>query len=52
VRRVIYHQLPQLRIWDEKIAIAPFCTFQQENHFFSYRREKAKKIQWSGIVSR
>lgn len=52
VRRVIYHQLQQLGIRDEQIAIAPFCTYQQEEHFFSYRREKAKKIQWSGIVSR
>jgi polyphenol oxidase len=52
VRRVIYHQVQQLGIRDEQIAIAPFCTYQQGDNFFSYRREKAKKIQWSGIVSR
>jgi YfiH family protein len=52
VRQVIYHQLQQLGISDGQIAIAPFCTYQQAEHFFSYRREKAKKIQWSGIVSR
>ncbi|MHC5822176.1 MAG: peptidoglycan editing factor PgeF, partial [Nostoc sp.] len=24
---------------------------QTPEHFFSYRREKEKKVQWSGIVS-
>ena len=35
----------------EQIAIAPYCTFQTPEHFFSYRREQQKKVQWSGIVS-
>jgi polyphenol oxidase len=52
VRRVIYHQLKQLGISDGQIAIAPFCTYQKPDNFFSYRRKKEKKIQWSGIVSR
>lgn len=52
VRRVIYYQLKQLGISDGQIAIAPFCTYQQPDNFFSYRREKVKKIQWSGIISR
>jgi polyphenol oxidase len=34
-----------------QISIAPHCTFQEPEYFFSYRREKLKKIQWSGIVS-
>jgi len=43
--------LEQLGISLEQIAIAPYCTFQTPEHFFSYRREREKKVQWSGIVS-
>ncbi|WP_422661988.1 peptidoglycan editing factor PgeF [Pannus brasiliensis] len=52
VRSILLHQLRQLGIDDDRIAIAPFCTYQQGDRFFSYRREREKKIQWSGIVSR
>jgi YfiH family protein len=52
VRRVNEIQLEQLGIQPEKIAIAPYCTYQVPEHFFSYRRNKLKKVQWSGIVSR
>lgn len=52
VRRVLLHQLRQLGIDDSRIALSPHCTYQQGDRFFSYRREKEKKIQWSGIVSR
>ncbi|WP_392535834.1 peptidoglycan editing factor PgeF [Nostoc sp. C117] len=52
VRRVNTLQLESLGITGEQIAIAPYCTFQTPEHFFSYRREKEKKVQWSGIVSR
>ncbi|MEH2074731.1 MAG: peptidoglycan editing factor PgeF [Nostoc sp.] len=51
VRRVNTLQLENLGISAEQIAIAPYCTFQTPEHFFSYRREKEKKVQWSGIVS-
>lgn len=51
VRRVNYLQLIELGIHPEQIAIAPHCTYQQPEYFFSYRRTKAKKVQWSGIVS-
>ncbi|WP_016950111.1 peptidoglycan editing factor PgeF [Anabaena sp. PCC 7108] len=51
VRRVNALQLEQLGISVEQIAIAPYCTFQTPEHFFSYRREREKKVQWSGIVS-
>ncbi|MEH2060190.1 MAG: peptidoglycan editing factor PgeF [Nostoc sp.] len=51
VRRVNSLQLENLGISAEQIAIAPYCTFQTPEHFFSYRREKEKKVQWSGIVS-
>jgi polyphenol oxidase len=51
VRRVIALQLEPLGIPAEQIAIAPHCTYQQPEHFFSYRRDGKKQVQWSGIVS-
>ena len=44
-------QLEQLGIDPEQIAIAPYCTFQCDELFFSYRRTGEKKVQWSGIVA-
>jgi polyphenol oxidase len=52
VRRVNALQMEMLGIDAQQIAIAPYCTFQTPDYFFSYRREKQKKVQWSGIVSR
>jgi YfiH family protein len=51
VRRVNALQLESLGISAEQVAIAPYCTYQTPEHFFSYRREQEKKVQWSGIVS-
>jgi YfiH family protein len=51
VPRVNQLQLEQLGIAPEQIAIAPYCTFEEKNLFFSYRRTGEKKVQWSGIVS-
>jgi polyphenol oxidase len=51
VRRVNYLQLINLGVRPEQIAIAPYCTFQQPEYFFSYRRTNEKKVQWSGIIS-
>lgn len=51
VRRVNTIQIQQLGISHEQIAIAPFCTYQQTEYFFSYRRSQQKKVQWSGIVT-
>jgi polyphenol oxidase len=51
IRRVNQIQLQQLGISNQQIAIAPYCTYQQPDYFFSYRRSKEKKVQWSGIVS-
>ena len=50
LRLVNVLQLKQLGISYEQIAIAPYCTYQQPDYFFSYRREKENKVQWSGIV--
>ncbi len=52
VRRVNALQLEQLGIGPEQVAIAPHCTYQDPDNFFSYRRSRQKKAQWSGIVSR
>lgn len=51
VRRVNALQLEQLGVGAEQVAIAPYCTYQTPEHFFSYRRDRQKKVQWSGIVS-
>lgn len=51
VRRINELQLNQMGINDSQIAISPHCTYQQPDYFFSYRRDRLKKVQWSGIVS-
>ncbi len=50
VRRISQLQLQQLGIKAQQISIAPYCTYQSPSHFFSYRRTREKKVQWSGIV--
>lgn len=52
VRRVIALQLEKLGILPEQVAIAPYCTYQNPDNFFSYRRDGLKKVQWSGIISK
>ena len=52
VRRVNALQLEKIGLHPDQIAIAPYCTYQDPERFFSYRRSKEKKVQWSGIVSR
>ncbi|MGB2924171.1 MAG: peptidoglycan editing factor PgeF [Limnothrix sp.] len=52
VRRVNQIQLEQLGLTADQVAIAPHCTYQDTENFFSYRRSNQKKVQWSGIVSR
>jgi len=52
VRRVNVLQLEPLGVRPEHISLAPHCTFQEPDRFFSYRRTREKKVQWSAIVSR
>ncbi len=52
VRRIIALQLENLGINPEQVAVSPHCTYSQPEHFFSYRRDKLKLVQWSGIVSK
>ena len=51
VRRINALQLEQLGLQPEQIAVAPYCTYQDPERFFSYRRDSRKQVQWSGIVS-
>ncbi|MEO1427656.1 MAG: peptidoglycan editing factor PgeF [Cyanobacteria bacterium J06632_19] len=51
VRQVSALQLEQLGISPEQISLAPYCTYQNPENFFSHRRAKEGKVQWSGIVS-
>ncbi|HLO47502.1 MAG TPA: peptidoglycan editing factor PgeF [Kamptonema sp.] len=51
VRRFNALQLEKLGIKPHQVAIAPYCTYSNPTHFFSYRRDQLKKVQWSGIVS-
>lgn len=51
VRQINQMQLVQMGLALEQIAIAPHCTYQEPERFFSYRRTHEKKVQWSGIIS-
>lgn len=51
VRLANQWQLEQLGLRPEQVAIAPHCTFQEGDRFFSYRRTGEKQVQWSGLVS-
>ena len=51
VRRINQIQLEQMGMAVEWIAIAPHCTYQEPDNFFSYRRTAEKRVQWAGIVS-
>jgi polyphenol oxidase len=51
VRQVNAIQMQQLGLEPEQIAIAPHCTYQDPERFFSYRRDSRRQVQWSGIVS-
>lgn len=51
VRRINQLQLEHLGLEPQQVAIAPHCTYQSPQDFFSYRRTKQKQVQWSGILS-
>ncbi len=51
VRQVNLMQLERLGIEPDQVSVAPYCTYQNPELFFSYRRERQKQVQWSGIVS-
>ncbi len=52
VARVNRLQLLQLGLTESQVAVCPYCTYRDADAFFSYRRDRQKQVQWSGIVSR
>jgi polyphenol oxidase len=59
LRAVQEQQLVEMGINPAQIAIAPYCTLKDKEHFFSYRRNclenpdippSRPQIQWSGIA--
>ncbi|NJL42830.1 MAG: peptidoglycan editing factor PgeF [Pseudanabaena sp. SU_2_4] len=60
LRSVQQQQLVEMGIKSEQIAIAPYCTLKDKEHFFSYRRNclenpdktpSRSQVQWSGIAT-
>ncbi|BAQ62411.1 uncharacterized conserved protein [Geminocystis sp. NIES-3708] len=51
VTQVINLQIQKQGISPDNIAIAPYCTYQNPEYFFSYRRTHEKNVQWSTIIS-
>jgi YfiH family protein len=51
IRAVQRQFLLEMGIPSNHIAIAPFCTYQNAEYFFSYRRGDLQKVQWSGIIA-
>ncbi len=51
IRAVQRQFLLEMGIVASQIAIAPFCTYQNPEYFFSYRRGDIQKVQWSGIIA-
>lgn len=49
VREVNRQQALALGVLAPNIALAPHCTYQEEQLFFSYRREGRTGVQFSGI---
>jgi len=45
-------QLLRAGLNPDQVAIAPHCTYQEAERFFSYRRTGQNQVQWSGIVSK
>ena len=59
LRQVQLQQLQEIGINPDQVAIAPYCTLQSEEIFFSYRRyflenphphPRSPQVQWSGIA--
>jgi hypothetical protein len=60
LRAVQQQQLIEMGIGKDRIAIAPYCTLTDAQHFFSYRRNcledpgstsRSPQVQWSGIAT-
>ncbi|MDG2989665.1 peptidoglycan editing factor PgeF [Candidatus Synechococcus calcipolaris G9] len=51
VRQANVLQLLKMGLEPDQISVSPLCTYREPEQFFSYRRERLKQVQWSGITS-
>ncbi len=51
IRQIAAKQLKQFGLKVKQISICPACTMDEKKLFNSWRRDKDKSRQWSGIVS-
>lgn len=51
LRAAIRLQLQHAGVAPERCSICPLCTVEEETLFHSWRRDRRKAVQWSGIVS-
>jgi YfiH family protein len=51
IRQAARRQLLDLGIPPGQISVCPLCTHSEPELFHSWRRDRVKAVQWSGIVS-
>jgi YfiH family protein len=51
IRAATVRQLEHEGIPPERISVCPFCTVAETELFHSWRRDRVKAVQWTGIVS-
>ena len=44
-------QLQEVGVAPDRISICPLCTHGEPELFHSWRRDRVKAVQWSGLVS-
>ena len=52
IRLAVLNQLTTSGIQIDQITICPLCTFSEPSLFYSWRRDKIRKTQWSVIASK
>ena len=50
IKKFAYYQLLEKGILDENIDISNQCTYDASNEFYSWRKSKTQKRQWSFIA--
>jgi polyphenol oxidase len=51
IREAARLQILQLGLEEQQLSVCPLCTFTASELFHSWRRDRVKTVQWSGIVS-
>lgn len=51
LRAAIRLQLQHVGVGADRISSCPLCTVEEETLFHSWRRDRRKAVQWSGIVA-